>query len=110
MNALIDTESEPGSWSKALASPSCSIPVTDAPVTVDVFTALRSLLCHELRIDADKVTEAATFAELGADSLDRIHLTAQIEHRFNIEIPDDVAEVTETVGDTVAVIERRLGK
>lgn len=108
MSITIDTASEPGSWNKALASPSCRIPVEDAPV--DVFIALRSLLCRELRLNSDQVTEGATFTQLGADSLDRIHLTAQIEERFNIEIPDDVVTLTETVGDAVAVIERRMGK
>ena len=77
----------------------------------DTADRVKKIVVEHLGVEADKVTEDASFIDdLGADSLDRIHLTAQIEHRFNIEIPDDVAEVTETVGDTVAVIERRLGK
>lgn len=42
--------------------------------------------------------------DLGFDSLKRIELLSQIEHRFSIMIPEDLFEKMETVGDLVSLV------
>jgi acyl carrier protein len=58
-------------------------------------------------VDADKVTDTASFIEdLGADSLDTVELVMAFEEEFGIEIPDDAAESIVTVGDAVKYIDK----
>ena len=46
-----------------------------------------------LGVDADKVTEDASFKDdLGADSLDIAELVMELEDEFGTEIPDEEAE------------------
>ena len=71
--------------------------------------AVRNLIVRHLDVDANTVTEGATFRDdLGADSLDAFDLLMAIEERFGIEIPDEAADSMSSVGDAVAYIEAHL--
>ena len=71
--------------------------------------AVRNLIGRHLDIDANKVTDGATFRDdLGADSLDAFDLLMALEQRFGIEIPDEAANSMSSVGDAVAYIEAHL--
>ena len=62
-------------------------------------------------MDADKVTEAASFIDdLGADSLDTVELVMAFEEEFSVEVPDEDAEKLQTVGDVVKYIEEKAAK
>lgn len=53
----------------------------------EVFAPLRDMLCEMLGLDADEVTEESTLiGDLGAESLDLLDLSFQIEERFGIAI------------------------
>ena len=53
-------------------------------------------------VDEEEIKYSARFVEdLGADSLDLVELTMEIEKKFSISIPDDVVENLNTVGDVV---------
>ena len=63
---------------------------------------ITNLLVEKLDVDADKVTENATFSEdLGIDSLDLFDLVMSFEEEFGIEIPAEELEELKTVGDMV---------
>lgn len=49
----------------------------------------------------EQIVDSATFAELGADSLDKTELVMGLEDEFKIEIQDSVSEKFQTVGDVV---------
>lgn len=51
----------------------------------------------------------ATFADLGADSLDVLEISVALEDAFDIEVPDDAAENILTVGQAVDYLAKRLG-
>jgi len=71
---------------------------------------VKKIVVEHLNVDADKVTENASFIEdLGADSLDTVELVMAFEEEFGIEIPDDAAESIVTVGDAVKYIEKSQG-
>ncbi len=73
----------------------------------DVGERVKKIVVEHLNVDADKVTEGASFIEdLGADSLDTVELVMAFEEEFGIEIPDDAAESIVTVGDAVKFIEK----
>jgi len=59
----------------------------------DTAERVKKIVVEHLNVDADKVTDTASFIEdLGADSLDTVELVMAFEEEFGIEIPDDAAE------------------
>ena len=73
----------------------------------DTAEGVKKIVVEHLNVDADKVTDNASFIEdLGADSLDTVELVMAFEEEFGIEIPDDAAESIVTVGDAVKYIDK----
>jgi len=73
----------------------------------DTAERVKKIVVEHLNVDADKVTETASFIEdLGADSLDTVELVMAFEEEFGIEIPDDAAESIVTVGDAIKFIDK----
>lgn len=71
----------------------------------DTADRVKKIVVEHLGVEADKVTEAASFIDdLGADSLDIVELVMAFEEEFNIEIPDDAAEKISTVKDAIDFI------
>ena len=71
----------------------------------DTAERVKKIVVEHLNVDAEKVTENASFIEdLGADSLDTVELVMAFEEEFGIEIPDDAAEKIQTVGDAIGFI------
>ena len=63
----------------------------------DVADRVRKIVVEHLNVDAEKVTEKASFIDdLGADSLDQVELVMAFEEEFSVEIPDDAAESIQT--------------
>jgi acyl carrier protein len=74
----------------------------------DVADRVKKIVVEHLGVEADKVTESASFIEdLGADSLDTVELVMAFEEEFGCEIPDDAAEQIQTVGDAVKFLEKQ---
>lgn len=70
---------------------------------------LKSLAVDTLEIDADKITEDASFADdLEADSLDLVELVMELEGEFDIRIPEEELEGVETVGQALDLVEQKL--
>ena len=68
----------------------------------DIAERVKKIVVEHLGVDAEKVTEAASFIDdLGADSLDTVELVMAFEEEFGGEINDDDAQ---TVGDAVNFI------
>ena len=73
----------------------------------DVAERVKKIVVEHLNVDADKVSDGASFIEdLGADSLDTVELVMAFEEEFGIEIPDDAAESIVTVGDAIKFIDK----
>lgn len=74
----------------------------------DVASRVKAIVVEHLGIEADKVTDGASFIDdLGADSLDTVELVMAFEEEFGIEIPDDAAEKILTVQDAISFIEEK---
>ena len=59
----------------------------------DTAERVKKIVVEHLGVDADKVTEAASFIDdLGADSLDTVELVMAFEEEFGVEIPDDAID------------------
>ena len=73
-----------------------------------VFEKLRDIICDQLDLDPEKMTEDShSIEDLGADSLDIVDIVMTIEEEFGVEVPDEVIEQIRTVGDVVKHIEAK---
>jgi acyl carrier protein len=71
----------------------------------EAFSALQKAAVDVLQVEADKVTETASFAEdLEADSLDLVELVMSLEDTLGITIEEDELAEVKTVGDALDVI------
>lgn len=71
----------------------------------DVKEKVKSIIIEQLGVNAEEVTEEASFIEdLGADSLDIVELVMRLEEEFGIEIPDEDAEKIKNVGAAIKYI------
>ena len=80
------------------------VPATSAALAIEdeIFLRARDIVIEHLGVESSKVTrEAHIFDDLGADSLDAVELLMALEEEFEVEIPDDVAETLNTLGDFV---------
>ncbi|HEX2916174.1 MAG TPA: acyl carrier protein [Chloroflexia bacterium] len=67
-----------------------------------IFNDLKEIIVEQLAVDPEEVTPEASFVEdLNADSLDLVELIMEIEEKFGIQVPDEVAEKIVTVQDAV---------
>ena len=63
---------------------------------MSTFERVQKIICEQLEIDSHLVTEDASISgDLGADSLDLVDLSMSIEEEFNLEVPDDVLDLSE---------------
>ena len=71
-----------------------------------MFEQVKEILVDSLGCSAEDVTlEADLRDKLGADSLDAVEVIVELEDKFSVEIPDDVAEKMRTVQDIVSYLE-----
>ncbi len=76
----------------------------------DLAERVKKIVVEHLSVEADKVTETASFMDdLNADSLDIVELVMAFEEEFEVEIPDDAAEKIATVKDAIDFIAAQKG-
>ena len=77
----------------------------------DAAAKVREIIVNELGVEAEKVTDDASFVEdLGADSLDTVELVMAFEEEFGIDIPDEDAEQLRTVGDAIKYLKENASE
>ncbi len=63
---------------------------------------VKKLVAKQFGVPIDQVTNESSFIQdLGGDSLDTVELVLEFEDRFNIEVPEDIAENIFTVQDII---------
>lgn len=75
--------------------------------SMDSTELIRTFLRDRLGVEADRVTDGATLADLGVDSLMLAELMFEAEDRLGISINADEG-IPQTVGEMRAVIDRLL--
>ena len=75
----------------------------------EIFEKVRNILAEGLGIEEEIITMDSDFIDdLNADSLDIVDLVVELEHEFNLSIPDEEAERIKTVGDAVEYIQNNV--
>ncbi|MDF3067079.1 MAG: acyl carrier protein [Polyangiaceae bacterium] len=65
---------------------------------------IKTLIIEQLRVGGEDVERDATFADLGADSLDLAELLMCFEQTFGVRIPPDSARELRSVGSAIDYI------
>ncbi len=87
-----------------------NVPNQIEPADYDVAARVTQIIVEQLGVDADKVTNEASFSDdLNADSLEVVQIVMEIEEAFDLEIPDKAADKIITVGDAIRFIETAKG-
>lgn len=74
-----------------------------------VLDKMKDILVEQLECDPEDITmESLLVDDLGADSLDAIDIVMSVEDTFKVEVPDEIIEKIETVGDIVNYIEDHI--
>lgn len=76
-----------------------------------IFEKIKAIIVDQLGVEEDMITmDTNMMKDLEADSLDAVEIILGVEDEFEIEIPDDVAEKFETVGDLVSYVDDNMDK
>lgn len=71
----------------------------------EVFKKIKEIVVEQLEVKESEVVPEAKFVDdLGADSLDIIEMIMSVEDTFEIEIPDEDAEMLITIEDVINYI------
>ena len=74
-----------------------------------VLDKMKDILVGQLECNPEDITmESLLVDDLGADSLDAIDTVMSVEDTFKVEVPDEIIEKIETVGDIVNYIEDHI--
>lgn len=74
-----------------------------------VLDKMKDILVEQLECNPEDITmESLLVDDLGADSLDAIDIVMSVEDTFKVEVPDEIIEKLETVGDIVNYIEDHI--
>ena len=73
------------------------------------FEKLKKIISEVLNVEEEEITMETTFVDdLGSDSLDIFQTIMGIEEEFDIEIANEEAQKSVTVGDAVEQIKNAL--
>ncbi len=73
--------------------------------------AVLDILFEQLGVQEAQVTPDARLEEdLGADSLDKVEILMTVDERFDVSVPDEMAERVLTVGDLFETLSDLLSK
>lgn len=74
-----------------------------------VLEKIKAILAEQLDIEEDIISaESLLVEDLGADSLDAIDIVMSVEDEFSIEVPDEIVEKMESVGDIITFVENNI--
>lgn len=71
---------------------------------------LRSLIAEIVEVPEESITEASSFADLGADSLMALEIVANIEKKYRIQVPEEDLQRIKSFGDTIALVREYLAR
>ena len=76
----------------------------------DVKSRVKQIIANHLELEADMMSDDATFKDFGADSIEVVELIIAFEVEFNIEIPETDAEKLHSLKDICAYIENMISR
>ena len=79
--------------------------------TVPIYREIKKIVLEVLDVPEEKISIDTQFGpDLDADSLNVVEILLRLEDKYDIEIPDDMAQNIKTVKQLVYYIEQRLNE
>jgi acyl carrier protein len=69
-------------------------------------TEIKQIISNNLDIDIKNVKDNSYLSDLGIDSIDAVELILQLEKKYKISIPDELAEKVKKVEDIFTCLEK----
>lgn len=85
-------------------------------MTQDITTRIRAIIAEQAMLDPDQITDGATPADLGIDSLGLVESIFAIEEEFDITIPFNANEPEKSefdisnMGTIIAAVQRLVAE
>ncbi len=79
-------------------------------MTESVEEALERIVRKVTRKSEAVVTPGTTFAELKADSLDRVQILIALEDTYDISLPEEEVAKVATMGEFVSLVKKKIGE
>ena len=80
-------------------------------MNIDIATEARKLIAKRLKRPIEEVVDAANLTDdLGAESLDAVELSFDVEDHFDVEITDEELAQLKTVGQVIALVQGKMGE
>jgi acyl carrier protein len=73
-----------------------------------ILEKIKKIICEQLDLNGNDITEDTSFQELGLDSLELFQVIIEIEDAFGVQIED--AESFKTVGEAVKFVQKNTGQ
>lgn len=73
-----------------------------------ILEKIKKIICEQLDLNGNDITEDTSFQELGLDSLELFQVIIEIEDAFGVQIED--AESVKTVGEVVKFVQKNTGQ
>lgn len=74
----------------------------------EILAKIADIAADVLGVDMDGITEATTFDDLEADSLDRLQLVTAMEDELDIEFAEESLASIASVSDAIDAVEKAL--
>ncbi len=74
----------------------------------DIVRRVKGIIAEELQVDESEITDEATIADLGGDSLKALSLVAAFEAAFDISISDEDVMAMDSVKAAVDIVKKNL--
>lgn len=74
----------------------------------EILAKIADIAADVLGVDMDGITEATSFDDLEADSLDRLQLVTAMEDEFDIEFAEESLASIASVSDAIDAVEKAL--
>jgi acyl carrier protein len=73
---------------------------------MDIRSAVFDKIAESLKVDKDSLKDETTFSELGADSLDMVEFSLDLDDMFKINLTSDNIKEIKTLGQAISFIEK----
>lgn len=74
----------------------------------DIALKVKRIIAEELQVDESDISDEASIADLGGDSLKALALVSAFEANFDISIPDEDVMSINTIESVIEIVKKNL--